>query len=226
MSSNMSHKAFAHLHGAFSHKLKLDLEYVVEKRLEVLTRVIPKHFNCCINSCMVFTGSHAYQDYCSYCNEHHYHSNHHPHHQFSYLSLVTQLQGLFSDPTIVESLLYHHWYPASSDEISDVFDGDLYHQLCNTHVIIDGVEQPYHFFSHQNDIAFSLATDGYLLFGRQWKGPSATPILIQIYNLPPDIRTHLKNLICVGIIPGPSFLKDITSFWFPLRMTVPSLQKA
>jgi len=225
MSSNMSCKAFARLRGAFSHKLKLSSEYIVEKRLEVLTGLIPKHFDCCINSCMAFTGSYAYQDYCFYCNERRYNSDHHPRRQFSYLSLVTQLQGLFSDPATVETLLYRHQYLAPTDEISDVFDGELYHQLHSTYVIIDGVEQPYHFFSHQNDIAFSLATDAYLLFGHRRKGPSATPILIQIYNLPPNIRTHLKNLICVGIIPGPSSPKDIASFLIPLKDDCAKLAK-
>ena len=55
-----------------------------------------------------------------------------------------------------------------------------------------------------------------MLFKRRRKGPSATPILIQNYNLPPQIRTHLRNLICVGIIPGPRQPKDLESFLSPL----------
>lgn len=187
----MPRMAFAWLlrRKAFSHKLELDSEYIVENRLKVLTGVVPKYFDCCINSCMAFTSHYAYQGYCSHCNEHHYNSDNHPHRQFSYLSLSTQLQGLFSNPDTVNALLYHHQYTAFTDptQISDVFNGDLYHPLCNTCVVVNGVEQPYNFFSHPNDIAFSLATDGYLLFDQRQKGPSATSILIQIYNLPPSI---------------------------------------
>ncbi len=38
------------------------------------------------------------------------------------------------------------------------------------------------------DIALGVCTDSYLLFDRRRKGPSATPILVDIYSLPPEIR--------------------------------------
>ncbi|KIK79590.1 hypothetical protein PAXRUDRAFT_160935, partial [Paxillus rubicundulus Ve08.2h10] len=47
--------------------------------------------------------------------------------------------------------------------------------------------------------------------------PAATPILLQNYNLPPRIQTHLRNLICVGIIPSPHQPKDLGSFLSPLN---------
>ncbi|KDQ49558.1 hypothetical protein JAAARDRAFT_85152, partial [Jaapia argillacea MUCL 33604] len=40
-------------------------------------------------------------------------------------------------------------------------------------------------------------------------------ILLQNYNLPADIRTHLEHLICVGVIPGPRGPKDLESFMAP-----------
>ena len=46
-----------------------------------------------------------------------------------------------------------------------------------------------------------------------WSGPSATPILLQIYNLHPQIHIHLSNLICVGIIPNHP--KHMGSFLAP-----------
>ncbi|KAH7917945.1 hypothetical protein BV22DRAFT_980525, partial [Leucogyrophana mollusca] len=35
-------------------------------------------------------------------------------------------------------------------------------------------------------------------------------------NLPPQVHTHLSNLLCVGIIPGPNQPKDLESFLSPL----------
>jgi len=133
------------------------------------------------------------------------------------MPLVPQLQGLFSQEDMVETLLYRHRYTSSPGTINDVFDGGIYQSLRDTFVLVDHVRKPYKYFSGQNDIAFSLATDGYLLFGRNRKGPSATPILIQIYNLPPTIRTHQENLICLGVIPGPKSPKDIASFLVPFE---------
>ena len=74
------------------------------------------------------------------------------------------------------------------------------------------------YFDGKHDIALSLCIDGYLLFGKWMKrnGPSTTPILLQNYNLPPTIRTHMGNLLCVSIIPGPKQPLDWGSFLTPV----------
>ncbi|KJA13855.1 hypothetical protein HYPSUDRAFT_151081, partial [Hypholoma sublateritium FD-334 SS-4] len=41
-------------------------------------------------------------------------------------------------------------------------------------------------------------------------------ILLQLYNLPPEVRTHIGRLMCVGVIPGPRAPKDLASFLLPL----------
>jgi hypothetical protein len=74
---------------------------------------------------------------------------------------------------------------------------------------------PIVFFSDPRDIAFSLAIDGFLLFNRRRGGPSATPLLVKVFNLDPLIRSHLEHLICVGTIPGPKQPKDLGSFLVP-----------
>jgi hypothetical protein len=45
---------------------------------------------------------------------------------------------------------------------------------------------------------------------------TAWPILIINYNLHPRIRNRLKNVLCVGVIPGPKQCKDLNSFLVPL----------
>ena len=83
--------------------------------------------------------------------------------------------------------------------------------------MIDGHEQEYCYFSNPHDIAFSFCADSYLLFKRKRNCPSATPLIIQIYNLPPMIRTHLPNLLSLGVIPPPHAPKDLPSFLFPFN---------
>ena len=117
---------------------------------------------------------------------------------------------------MIEKMSYRSQYQSQPGKILDVFDGAHYQRLLRHRVIVDGVKLNHRHFSGYQDIALSLCTDGYLLFGRQRKGPSATPILLQNYNLPPQIRTHLQHLICVGIIPGPRQPKDLESFLSPL----------
>ena len=102
---------------------------------------------------------------------------------------------------MIARLSYRHNYVHHEECIRDTFDGLHYRKLLRKNVTIDGVERPYKYFSDKRDIALGLCIDGYLLYKQRRNGPSATPILLQIFNFPPRIRTHLENLLCVGIIP-------------------------
>ncbi|KAF9230873.1 hypothetical protein BU15DRAFT_32312, partial [Melanogaster broomeanus] len=171
LKTNMSRADFTELRTAFAHKLALDSEYLVEKRLGVLSDIVPTKIDCCVNSCMAFTGPHVHEEQCLYCGESRFDKDHprQCRRHFSYLPLSSQLQGLFHDPSTVRKLRYRYQYISERDTISDVFDASIYRDLCQHRVVVDGVAQPYHYFSGKNDIAFALATDGYLLFGRQRK---------------------------------------------------------
>jgi hypothetical protein len=133
-----------------------------------------------------------------------------------YIPLIPRLQALFHNPAIIEQMTYRHNFVPSERIIKDVFDGEWYRQLCSHRVVIDGVERRHKYFHKRHDIALALSADGYLIFKRRRGGPCATPILLQNFNLPPQIRTRLENLICVGVIPGPHQPKDIESFLVPL----------
>ncbi|QRW02701.1 Transposase family tnp2 [Ceratobasidium sp. AG-Ba] len=96
--------------------------------------------------------------------------------------------------------------------IQDVFDGEIYNTLRRTP--LDGA---YHFFDNPEDLALGLSTDGFTLFKRRRRGLStAWPIILINYNLHPRYRTRLENVICVGVIPGPTQCKDINSFLVPV----------
>lgn len=70
--------------------------------------------------------------------------------------------------------------------ICDVFDGARYQALCGKRVVVDGVQLCHHYFEEDNDFALDLTVDGYLLF-KWWRGgPTATPIILQNLNLPPQ----------------------------------------
>jgi hypothetical protein len=43
------------------------------------------------------------------------------------------------------------------------------------------------------------------------------PILVQVLNLPPDVRSHLSRLLCLGVIPGPKAPKQLQTFLYPLE---------
>jgi Transposase family tnp2 len=48
------------------------------------------------------------------------------------------------------------------------------------------------------------------------KSNSAWPIILINFNLLPEIRTQIENLIPIGVIPGPKSPKSLDSFFIPL----------
>ena len=201
----------------FRHKVQIDSLYVIDRRLAILSGVNPVLYDCCVNSCIAYTGNYKNHSHCPFCREpRRRHGK--PRRQYSYLPLTPRFQGFFQNPKTIQKLGYRSRYVPSPDAVHDVFDSMLYQNLLQKHVEIDGVAQHHKYFDGKHDIALSLCIDGYLLFGKRMKrnGPSATPILLQNYNLPPTIRTHMGNLLCVGIIPGPKQPLDWGSFLAPV----------
>nr|GAT46962.1 predicted protein [Mycena chlorophos] len=91
---------------------------------------------------------------------------------------------------------------ADPSKVSDVWDSRNLAELKETPVMVDGAELDHCYFSEPEDIAVAVCTDSCLLFNRKRDGPSATPILLVNYNIPPEQRVHLDNLMCLGIMPN------------------------
>ena len=214
LTSTMSRSAFEQMRRAFAHKMSLDSEWVILQRIANLARIEPVEYDCCINSCVAYTEKYQSSFRCPICQEPRLSKNGRARRKFYYLPLIPRLQAFFQSPRMIEKLYYRHHYIFSDNSIRDVFDSQHYRTLLEQNVEIDGQERPYKYFSGKNDIALSICTDGHCVFRRRRSGPSTTPILIQLYNLPPQIRTHLTNLICVGIIPNHP--RDMASFLSPL----------
>ena len=210
----MSRTSFNQLRHAFAHKMTLHSEWVTLRRIEILSGIKPVKYDCCIKSCIAYTEKYKSSLRCPICKEPRFTNNGRPRWIYYYLPLIPCLQAFFQNVAMIEKLSYCDNYVPSNDEIRDVFDAQHYRTLRNENVEIDGVQRPYKYFSGKHDIALSVCKDRHCVFRHCRNGPSATPIVLQIYNLPPRIRAHLSNLICVGIIPDhPS---DMASFLAPL----------
>ncbi|OJT14660.1 hypothetical protein TRAPUB_8785, partial [Trametes pubescens] len=105
----------------------------------------------------------------------------------------------------------------NDNNIRDVFNSGHYCRLHQTRIIVDGETLLHNHFSDPRDVALGVCTDTYLLFQCKRAGPSATPILLQNYNLPPQLRTHLEHLICIGVIGGPKQSKLLHTFLIPFK---------
>jgi len=215
--SNMPRRAFDQMRYAFQHKMQISSLYVITHKMAIISGITPVWYDCCPNSCVAYTGDHRDKQQCPKCSEPRYTQRQQPRRMFCYVPFIPRLQKFFSNPKIIEQLSYRHTYKPNADHISDVFDGEHYHNLQKKIVTIDGISLDHTYFSGEHDIAFSVCLDSYLLYKRRRSGPSAMPILLQLYNFPPDIRTHLSRLLCLGVIPGPQAPKDLESFLLPFE---------
>src|SRR6202035_830230 len=85
--SNMSRKTFDQMRFTFRHKIDLDSGWVILHRMAILSGVEPVNYDCCVNSCMAYTGKYQHREDCPFCNEPRYTTKRHARRTFMYLPL-------------------------------------------------------------------------------------------------------------------------------------------
>lgn len=212
MFGNVTRRTFNQIRHAFRHKLQIRSENAMVRRIALLAGIETIKYDCCINSHILFTGEYEKLDSCPFCHEARYTRDRKARRSWNYIPLIPRLKNFYQNLDMIEKMSYRDRYKHDPARIRDVFDSAHYRTLLGQNVVVDGIERPYTYFCDGRDIAFGLSVDGFLLYKRRRNGPSATPIILQNYNLPPQIRTHLEYLICLGIIHKP---KDLGSFLVP-----------
>jgi hypothetical protein len=146
---------------------------------------------------MAYTHEYKDADRCpiSKCQEPHRSPGGYARRLFCYLPIIPCFRGFFQNEKKIQDLLYCHTYVSTPGTIADVFDGDIYKELLGKYVVVDGKTLDHKYFSGKHDITFSLALDGYLLYKQRRGGPSAMPIIAQIFNLPPSFCTSTLQLM-------------------------------
>nr|GAT43162.1 predicted protein [Mycena chlorophos] len=226
MISNMPRFVFNLLRESFSHKMDLDSKWVIAHQIAIMSGVQPEWYDCCLNSCMAYTGEYSELDECLDCATSRWREdNGESQRKFCYIPLIPRLQGYFSNPERVEELLYPEKREDDSETLSDAWDGELIAILRKLRVVVDGQKMPYCYFNSKYDLAFAFAADSYLLYDRCRDGSSATPMLVSILNLPPAARTHLHDLECLGVIPGPKPPKRMHTYTHPFDVELAMLAR-
>ena len=151
---NMPCRTFHQMRYTFGDYFDIDSEYVAMHYFALLTEIEPVLYDCCLNSCLCYTGKYKHDPSCCFCGE--------PctcgrkaQRQFSYIPLIPRLQGYFQNPAKIKLLLYRDQYEHVPGCIGDVFDCQHYCDLLGKKVVIDRHEQDYHYFNSLDDITFS-----------------------------------------------------------------------
>ena len=222
--THMPSDTFARLPDAFPDS-KVSTWKASQAHVARLSGFQPEAYDCCINSCCAFTGPHASLATCPYCAEPRYNASGKPRKVFIYLPIIPRLKSYFANKPMAKEMEYRAKEQAKHTPgvIRDVTDSENYRSLLNKQVTVDGKQLSHKFFEDSRDVALGLSTDGFAPFKRRTK--TAWPLILFNYNLRSDIRTHLENILGLGIIPGPKKPVDFDSFLWPavqelLRLSV------
>ena len=211
-------EAYKALRTAFLEPKDISSIYLTQKTMARLSGLNPKYVDCCVNTCCCYAGKYAELDRCPFpdCNEPRRDEHGQSRKKFQCLPIIPRLISLFLDKATAEKMAYQHMYCEArrTRDVTDVFDGALYRELCKEKVIANGKEFSHQYFSDRQDIALGLSLDGFAPFKR--RSNSVWPVILFNYNLPPDLCTHLDHILCYSIIPGLKSVKDVDSFLVPL----------
>ncbi|QRV82351.1 Transposase family Tnp2 protein [Ceratobasidium sp. AG-Ba] len=193
-----------------------------DTRIAKLSGIKGTRIDCCINSCVAYTGPYEDRTNCPRCAEARYKFKKRrgksdqrcARRTFLYIPLIPRLVNMYRDPSTARILGYRAEREPGPDTISDIFDGTHYNKLCGRRVSVRGQPLDHNFFSSPTDIALGLSTDGFGPFHKDRQ--TCWPLLVFNYNLPPAIRHRLENLLCLGVVPGPCSPKEIDTFLAPL----------
>jgi hypothetical protein len=221
VSTDISGISYSKLRRAFPDRLgDLPTSAKLRTRIGVVAGLRGTAIDCCVNSCIAYTGPYADEERCPHCPEPRYKLD--PHHpgrrlarrSFQYIPIIPRLIALYRNPTMARKMRHRSRREVAADSIADIFDGDFYRQLCGRRVTVGAETLKHRYFSKPTDVALGLSTDGFGPF--KSRKHTCWPLIIFNYNLPPSIRTQLEHIMCIGVIPGPNAPKELTTYLEPL----------
>lgn len=126
---------------------------------------------------------------------------------FGYIPLLPRFQAIAQDENLCRSLYEYRWAlreRSYGDCLFDYYDGTAYRELLERHGGEDAVKF---------DIFIAGSADGF----QAYKNRRYDIWLIAAvnFNLAPDVRYLVRNLIPVAFVPGPSQPKNLQSFLIP-----------
>lgn len=125
-----------------------------------------------------------------------------PQNTWEFIPPTNRLLSLYGNEALALEMRHRVDRKVNDNVLQDVFDGQHYRDLTEREVEWRGdvVEPPKMYFANETDVALGFGTDG---IAPLQKGlDDFWPLLLTVYNLPPEIRYQKEFQICCGIMPG------------------------
>jgi hypothetical protein len=182
----------------------------IRSRVAFLAGIKPEMYDCCVKSCCCFVGPHKDLSACPYCDEAQFHTNGKPRKRFTYIPLIPCLVAFAGNQSMATKMQHRDKHKHVPGKTTDIYDSENFHSLAGKKVKLDGKTFEHKYFSDSRDVALGLLTDGFAPFKRRKN--TAWPLILFNYNLPPEIRFHINNILILGVIPRPNKPLDADSF--------------
>ncbi|KIO23573.1 hypothetical protein M407DRAFT_46621, partial [Tulasnella calospora MUT 4182] len=170
MEVNLGANAYQKFRATFTN-LELPSLKTLRREMHDLCGIEPVVYHCCKNSCMCFAGPYTTLTSCLYCQHDRFKPNGQPYNQFHYIPLIPQIRALYAGKTSATAMRYramHEFDNWLKDDrpITDIYDSDLYRNLRQSQIEVNGHVLPESYFGDPRDVLLTSLTDGFQLFRR------------------------------------------------------------
>ena len=223
---NITSLLYHDLREQFQNEIRILTSFTLQKRVLKLAGWKPERHDCCINSCIAYTGPFRRLESCPHCQAP-WKDEHGQSSPYYTLPLAPQLTALYAASGSTRQAMNHTAQMLDSFDpsiIRDIHDASVVHSLLGKKVVVSNREQGHTYFEDKRDVPLGLMTDGFQCFKRARRGKaSAWPVILINYGRPVTERMRIENIIPFALIPGPNQPKDFNSFLFPLKADLDTL---
>jgi hypothetical protein len=195
----------------------------IKRSIADITGVVPIIEHMCPNSCLAYTGPFASVDICPECGERRYDdTGHTPRQEFYTIPLGPLLQALWRDRQSAERMSYRKRKTQEIIAELQSNDGhlkaikDFLYSLEYLDAVRSGRIQP-------EDTVLMLSIDGAQLYAH--KASDCWIYIWILFDLDPELRYQVADVLPGGMIPGPNKPKNCDSYLFPGLHHVAALQR-
>jgi len=144
------------------------------------------------------------------------------HKKLRYFSITPRLQRLFMSPRTVEHMTWHQSHNAVDGVMVHPSDGEAWKHFNSVHP---------HFSAESRNVCLGLCTDRFNPFGSFVTPYSCWPVILTVYNLPPEMCMRSEFIFLFMVIPSLSspgwnidvclrpLIDELTQLWSSRALT-------
>ena len=177
-------------------------DFYETKRLIASLGLPVETIDCCWNNCMIYWGEDSELENCKFCAHRRFKPPRRgsrarvnvPLKKMFYFPLTPRLQRLYASNATATHMRWHAEHPTEDGIMRHPSDSEAWQHFDRTH---------WDFAAERRNIRLALCTDGFQPFGQTGQQYSSWPVILTVYNLPPEMCMKDEYMFLTAIVPGP-----------------------